>query len=777
MAFLRSALLTMLCMAATLAGLTPAFAQRNAPESLKRVALVIGNGAYPASPLRNPVNDARAISRALKDLGFDVTHRENQTQKAMADIIRQFGARLTPGTVAVFYYAGHGMQVQGRNFLIPVDADVQAEDEVPYSTIDVGLLLGKMEQAKSPANIVILDACRDNPFARRFRPTNTGLAQMDAPIGTLLAYATAPGSVARDGGGENGVFTKHLVANLNTEGLAVEQLFKRVRVAVAQETRETQVPWESSSLKGEFVFKEAPRAKAGGASQDQLIEEAVRVAAERAAALTAERIAREQASRPQAAPPQDSQASRQESERLAAEREALRQERQRLEAERAANQREDMARAEAAKRPAAPAKAPVARTRPATPAQPAAVASSRAGGANPEVGDTWTYRYSDTFGKGGTYTVRVSAASGQEISDEMQMGRGRHAAVFYPGLALTDRKVDNLSLREISPYLQSLGPIEQAASGRISIFSSAEPFTTHLAGTETVQVPAGSFQATKMVIEGIQPISAPQFSGIVMRRHTITVWYAPAAKRFVKAIFDASAGGGMSHEIETVELTETNFAMDLAAAPVVSQRPVEARPSIFAQPAPANGNAGAMGTAAMPRSGDTWTYRYSDSFGKGGTYTVQVSAASAQEISDEMQMGRGRHAAVFYPGLALTDRKVDNLSLREISPYLQSLGPIEQAASGRISIFSSAEPFTTHLAGTETVQVPAGSFQATKMVIEGIQPISAPQFSGIVMRRHTITVWYAPAAKRFVKATFYASAGGGLSSERETIELTELRIN
>jgi hypothetical protein len=332
----------------------------------------------------------------------------------------------------------------------------------------------------------------------------------------------------------------------------VEQLFKRVRVAVAQETREMQVPWESSSLKGEFVFKEAPRAKAG-ASQDQLIEEAVRVAAERAAAMTAERIAREQAaSRPQAAPPQESAATRQETERLAAEREALRQERQRLEAERTAAQRANSTRVEAAKKPPVPAKAP-ARVSP-PPAQPAAAAPPRTGGANPEAGDIWTYRYSDGFGKGGTYTVRVSAASAQEISDEMQMGRARHAATFYTGLALTDRKVDNLAVREISPYLQSLGPIEQ--SGRISIFSGADPFTARLAGTETVQVPAGSFEASKLVIEGIQSVYAPQHAGIVMRRHTITVWYAPAAKRFVKATFEASAGGGLSHEKETIELTE-----------------------------------------------------------------------------------------------------------------------------------------------------------------------------------------------------------------------------
>lgn len=254
MAFLRTALLAFLCMAAALAGLTPAYAQRNAPESLKRLALVIGNGAYPASPLKNPVNDARAISRALKDLGFDVTHRENLTQKAMADVIRQFGARLTPGTAAVFYYAGHGMQVQGRNFLIPVDADVQAEDEVPYSTIDVGLLLGKMEQARSPANIVILDACRDNPFARRFRPANTGLAQMDAPIGTLLAYATAPGNVAADGAGSHGLYTEYLLREIHTPEAKIEDIFKRVRLAVRRASRGQQVPWESTSLEEDFYF-------------------------------------------------------------------------------------------------------------------------------------------------------------------------------------------------------------------------------------------------------------------------------------------------------------------------------------------------------------------------------------------------------------------------------------------------------------------------------------------------------------------------------------------
>lgn len=769
MAFLRSALLAFFCMAAALAGLTPAFAQRNAPENLKRVALVIGNGAYPATPLKNPVNDARAISRALKDLGFDVTHRENLTQKAMADVIRQFGARLTPGTAAVFYYAGHGMQVQGRNFLIPVDADVQAEDEVPYSTIDVGLLLGKMEQARSPANIVILDACRDNPFARRFRPANTGLAQMDAPIGTLLAYATAPGSVARDGGGENGVYTKHLVANLNTEGLAVEQLFKRVRVAVAQETRETQVPWESSSLKGEFVFKEAPRSKAT-ASQDQMIEEAVRAAAERAAALTAERMTREQASR-QPAPQQDSQVARQETERLAAEREALRQERRSFEAERAA-QRSEAARADNGKKAPPPAKAAAVRPRPAP--QPAA-APLRAGGANPEVGDSWTYRYTDGYTKSGTFTVRITGISGEEITDEARMGNNRHIGIFTPGLALSGRSFGDTNVREISPYLQSLGPNEPTAEWRsVNIITGEQPFTAHLAGTERVTVPAGTFEARKIVIEGTQVLRAAY--GNPSRTYTVTVWYAPAAKRFVKLTFFAPSAAYPAEQ-DTIELVETNFAMNMAAAPqpVPAAKPAEPpRTAFFGRPA-AGSSGGSLDKAGLPKPGDNWTYRYSDGYGKAGTFTVRVTGASGEEISDEARMGNNRHVGNFAPGVALSGRSFGGTTVREISPYLQSLGPNEPTAEWHnISILTGEQPFAAHLAGSETVTVPAGTFETRKLVIQGTQVMRAAY--GNPSRTFTVTVWYAPAVKRFVKLTFYAPHAA-YPAEQDTVELVEFKVD
>ncbi len=219
-----------------------------------RVALVIGNSNYKSAPLRNPVNDAKAIADKLQGLGFKVTLKLDQDQKSMANAIRVFGNQLKTGGAGLFYYAGHGMQVKGRNFLIPVDADIQNEDEVPYRSVDANEVLSKMETAKNRLNLMILDACRNNPFSRKFRSVAQGLAQMDAPSGTLVAFATAPGSVASDGTGNNGIYTQHLLASLGQPGVPVEQLLKRVRVGVMKDTRNAQVPWESSSLVGDFYF-------------------------------------------------------------------------------------------------------------------------------------------------------------------------------------------------------------------------------------------------------------------------------------------------------------------------------------------------------------------------------------------------------------------------------------------------------------------------------------------------------------------------------------------
>jgi uncharacterized caspase-like protein len=233
-----------------------------------RVALVIGNEAYKDSPLANPVNDARAVSAALRAAGFEVIERHNLGALEMRRAIREFGEKLRGKGAGLFYFAGHGVQVNGRNFLIPANADIKYEDEIEDQSVDVSLVLNKMESAKARINLVILDACRNNPFVRGSRSAQQGLAAMEAPIGSLIAYATSPGQVASDGLGKNGLYTQFLVREIERPGLKVEDVFKRVRAAVRQASNGRQVPWENTSLEGDFYFRPGERAEAAVSAQE-----------------------------------------------------------------------------------------------------------------------------------------------------------------------------------------------------------------------------------------------------------------------------------------------------------------------------------------------------------------------------------------------------------------------------------------------------------------------------------------------------------------------------
>lgn len=245
--------------------------QRNsgigAASGEKRVALVIGNSIYTDAPLKNPVNDARDMAAALRKLGFEVIEKTNVTQKEMNRAIVQFGEKLRADTVALFFYAGHGIQVKGKNYLIPVDAQIQSEASIRAETVDVDGVLDQL--TVSSLNIVILDACRNNPFERRFRSIGGGLAQMDAPKGSLIAYATAPGKTAADGDSRNGLYTQELLKHIQTPDLPLEAVFKRVRVGVMTASGEVQTPWETSSLTGEFFFRSV--AGANPAAPQQLV--------------------------------------------------------------------------------------------------------------------------------------------------------------------------------------------------------------------------------------------------------------------------------------------------------------------------------------------------------------------------------------------------------------------------------------------------------------------------------------------------------------------------
>ncbi|MDA9052790.1 caspase family protein [Planktomarina temperata] len=223
----------------------------------RKLALLIGNAEYLNGPLDNPVNDARLIGATLKSLGFEVYIHENANQKTMKRAIRDFGKKLElagEDAVGLFYFSGHGLQSEGENYLSPIGAEVRNEADVEIEMVSANAILKQMDFARNGLNIVILDACRTNRFSRGFRSAQNGLADMAAPTGSILAYATAPDSVAYDGRGDNSPYAGALAEAMLMPNTPVEAVFKAVRISVINETDEKQVPWESSSLTGEFMF-------------------------------------------------------------------------------------------------------------------------------------------------------------------------------------------------------------------------------------------------------------------------------------------------------------------------------------------------------------------------------------------------------------------------------------------------------------------------------------------------------------------------------------------
>jgi uncharacterized caspase-like protein len=485
----------------------------------QRIALVIGNAAYKSvGALDNPVNDARLIARSLGRAGFDVLLKEDLDRNGMVAAMREFGARLNENTIALLYYAGHGLQLRDRNFLIPVDAEIRSEDEIPLAGVDLGFLLGRMSAAKSRINIVIVDACRDNPFAGRAGSTAAqGLAQMDAPLGTLVAYATAPGKLSADGGvGNNGFYAAHLARHLLTPGLPVEHVFKRVREGVVRDTRDLsvqQVPWEHSSLQGEFAFVPgvaAPREAvadveaAGELAFWSSIESANRADEYRAylrqypngrfAALAQTRIAG-----------------------------------------------------------FAPAPAPGA------PTAVAAQAAPSPASALPRPGDTWRYRVQDQFRLGDLFlTAKVDAVNADGIAETWSTTSDASLRTTLAALAPAFHALPGWTLTppEFSPYLEAAGGLRRGValaglSRRIGAVTV--PLRASIEGEEEVEVAAGRFRAVKVVLRGHTGTRGAAAPGAVSTEQV--VWYAPAVKRMVKTTVSTRVGQSIS-EGTTFELTE-----------------------------------------------------------------------------------------------------------------------------------------------------------------------------------------------------------------------------
>lgn len=221
-----------------------------------KYALIIGNSDYKESPLRNPSNDAKTMAKELSRLNFEVLLFTNLDKTKMKEAIRQFGDKIAESKgVALFYYAGHGLQSNGANYLVPVNAKIERAYDIEDECVKADMVLRMLELENNPMNIIILDACRNNPYASSTRSLDRGLAAPDiAPKGSIIAFATAPGKTASDGDGENGLYTQELIKALRRPGLTVEQVFKEVRINVINLSKSSQTPWENSSLLGDFYF-------------------------------------------------------------------------------------------------------------------------------------------------------------------------------------------------------------------------------------------------------------------------------------------------------------------------------------------------------------------------------------------------------------------------------------------------------------------------------------------------------------------------------------------
>ncbi|MEY2954104.1 MAG: hypothetical protein RLZZ401_2191 [Pseudomonadota bacterium] len=243
-------------------------------QPAERMALVIGNATYPTSPLANPRNDASAMAELLTRAGFKVAQHLDTDLEQLQAAVNKFGTAIKDPKVkfGLFYYAGHGLQQDWRNYLVPVSARIRVSADVPRQTVDVSQLLNYMEHAQGRSFLIILDACRDDPFAGTFKPPAKGLSQFDAPVGSLLAYATAPGNVAQDGTGQNGLYTSHLLREFAVPGARLEDAFKRVRLNVRLASKGQQIPWESTSLEEDlYLFPHRSRTMSD-AEKDQLLE-------------------------------------------------------------------------------------------------------------------------------------------------------------------------------------------------------------------------------------------------------------------------------------------------------------------------------------------------------------------------------------------------------------------------------------------------------------------------------------------------------------------------
>ncbi len=773
-----------------------------------RVAVVIGNSRYPSGALANPRNDATAMATSLKKLGFDVELKLDATKADMDAVFKRFSAKAEKAGVAALFYAGHGIQVGGGNYIVPIDAKPQNERDLKREMVKMDDVIDDMGAAR--VKLVFFDACRDNPLARSF--SRGGTRGMAAPVeatGTLISFATKHGNTASDGDGKHSPYTTALLDALeNASGLEIEQMLRQVQQGVRQATNGQQEPWRYGSLDGDFYFQ-APAPKADTAKMqqeavDRVVQDAVRRASDQAAAEALRRATEQQASSATTI-----ELSFWDSIKNSASaddfKEYLTSYPQGRFAGLARNRIRTLEAAAQAARPAppavvaapAPAVAPAGATLAAAPSAPAPmqlamIAPSKpalapaAPSIFPQAGDSWTYRYVNGWKKDSpqTVVVRVEEAEGERVTDRMSLkgvrgGRSGDERSFEASIEAAERPLgSDVRIIELLPYAQvllkdGLAPGKEKALPNISLGGMEYRLSAKHLGQESVTLPAGSFQAAKLEILGLRISSGPFRSAYAF---THTVWFVADLRRVVKVVHK-------SHDVMRSQVDDDSLELVAHSASGQPLPQAAAAPEATAAPKPA-----VDVSAALPRVGDTWTYRYVNGWKKDSpqTVVVKVEEAEAGRVTDKMSMRGGRGADErTHEGVAeVIERSVGrDVRVIEMLPYVQSLltglKPGEEKTLPNLALVRESYTVKLRFVGAETVSVPAGSFNASRLEIVGQRiGYGVPHASSMVstVNQFTYTLWFASEARRVVKAQYSSSNVYRSRLDDDSLELVSFAL-
>ena len=797
-----------------------------AQEKGGRVAIVIGNSNYPSGALTNPKNDATAMAASLKKLGFDVELKLDATKADIDGILRRFSGKAEKATVAALFYAGHGIQVNGSNYLVPIDAKPQNERDLKRDMVKMDDVIDDMGDAR--VKLVFFDACRDNPLSRSFsRGGSRGMAAPVEATGTLISFATKHGNTAADGDGSHSPYTNALLAALeNPSGVEIEQLLRKVQQGVKTETKGQQEPWRYGSLDGDFYFKAADPTD-NSKVQQEAVEKAVLDAMRR----TNEQVAREKAELQQSIKAQQEaseraaqEAMKRASEQAAKERAELQQT---LKAQQAAN---DRAMAEALKKAGEQAardraemqasmdkmlkdalakqnteleaerKARLAAS--GTPASvPAAVAAqlpkplaekpiqlasiapttSAGAGSKPSEqvlaslssapGDEWEYVARDEmFGKTQKLVLRVKAVSPEGVLEEIVWnGKPGISWVFGPRAAALG--TPNEAEFMFAPHWNGGEVSDLVVEGGGSMCTSPGTsckLSLKVAGTEKLTIPAGTFDAVRL--EG--SITASVANGSISG--PVTIWYSKEQRRLLKQ--SAEVRGNRFKFKETLELKAVRIARDTSAQlprnvsqgqSPIQMAAVGATTGLGSQePSPQ----GLKSLSAAP--GDEWKYVLRDTFGKKQVMVGRVKeiVAGGGVLEEYMVDGRSLGEWMFDGKAALFGLPIDAGLL--VAPYWSGDPPhsLTVLDGSTLRVFGA----TARLAGNERINVPAGSFDTRIIRID----VTATMQNSAMPGSLEILAWYSVDQKRLVRQTVkgrHPYLPSPLNTIDETIELSAFR--